>query len=109
MADVKLPKSVRIGHRNYTIVHWRPAQSAGRGAYGECSLPEAEIRVDTSSGIEKARETLLHEILHAIYYEWAMQDEDKEERIVATYATAITTAMVMNPELRKWFGEVWAK
>lgn len=106
---MKLPRWVKVCHRKYKIVEWTPTQALAVNRFGECSSVEAIIRVDLSHGLEKARDTLLHEILHAIYYEWGIQDEDKEERVVSTFAKGLTQAMADSQECRKWFQEAWSK
>ncbi len=109
MGEVKLPRSVRVGHRTYKIAAWPHKEANPANKYGECSSQEGIIRVDTYYSIEQVRDTLLHEIMHAIYREWGLQDEDKEERTVATMATALTQVMADSPECRKWFADAWAK
>ena len=109
MAKLKLPPYAKVAHRKYRIEVWchKAAQASQR--YGECSSVEAVIRIDESLDAEKARDTLLHEVLHAIYAEYRLEDEDKEERTVSTIATALTQVMVDSAELRKWLGAAWAK
>ena len=50
----------------------------------------------------KAADTLLHEAGHAIYATYALADEDKEERIVAVFATAWAQVFRDNPWLLGW-------
>lgn len=104
-----LPPYAKVGHRKYKIESYTAQIASADQRYGFCDLSNAIIKVDAQYGIEKARDTLLHEILHAIYYEWGLQDEDKEERIVSQYGTALTQVMCDSPELRTWLGKAWAK
>ena len=49
--------------------------------------------------------TLLHEVLHAIIYQWGLDVGDKEEHIVNVLANATTTVLVDNPWLTKYLEE----
>ena len=46
-------------------------------------------------------ETLLHETIHAIYHEYNIHDDDKEERIVTVFATGWQQVLTDNPDLTK--------
>ena len=51
------------------------------------------------TGVSHAN-TLIHEILHAIVYQWNMELEEKdEERLVNGLANGLTTIFVDNPKL----------
>jgi hypothetical protein len=104
---MKLPESVKVGHFVYNIEDWCHRSANANGAYGMCSKQEGVIRIDTKALPQMVRDTLLHEIMHACYREWGIASEDDEERTVGQMATAMTTVMIDNPELRKWFAEAW--
>lgn len=44
-------------------------------------------------------DTLLHEILHAVYFVWNLEDKDDEERTVTGLSTGLSTVLHDNPEL----------
>ena len=106
---VKLPPHAKVGHRKYRIEELPHGTADHSQKYGDCNHAEGLIRVATSYGMEMTRDTLLHEVLHAVYREYGLQDEDKEERTVATLATGITQTMCDSPELRQWLAKSWAK
>ena len=54
----------------------------------------------------KVLDTLLHELNHAVYWAYGMEDEDKEERIVGTMATAWAQIFRDNPEFVAWIAAV---
>lgn len=101
----KLPASVKIGYRVYRIVALSSLQAAAKGRYGECSHLECEIRIDLTPGPREAANTLLHEILHAVWYVQHLTDADNEERTVLTLADGLSCVWVDNPEVMAWIAE----
>jgi len=101
--SVDPPKSLRIGAYDFAIELMPPAQVRAMGGHGSFSSSELTIRVDdTPVSGPSAVDTLLHEIGHAIWFSYLLEDEDKEERVVATMATAWTQIYRDNPELLGW-------
>lgn len=49
-------------------------------------------------------DTVLHEVTHAIYWAYVIEDKDEEERIVTTMARAWTQVWRDNPDLLGWLG-----
>lgn len=102
---VPLPASIRVAAFDFAVVPWHPMSSAASRRYGEFSAMEGVIRVDPQAGNVKTCDTLLHEIGHAIWWAYNIQDEDKEERVVATTATAWTQILRDNPDLLRFINE----
>ena len=105
MSDVNLPKSIRGGYRDFTIVEWNSREAVSASRYGECDKMQAIIRVDTQWGQVKAANTLLHEVMHAVYDISKLQDDDKEERIVAAISSQLTQVWRDNPEFVAFMSE----
>ncbi len=99
---MNLPQAIKIAAFDIKIEEWKPISASANRRYGEFSSMESNIRIDTSVNYIKIVDTLLHEISHAIYWAYGMEDEDKEERIVATFATAWTQIYRDNPFLLQW-------
>ncbi len=97
-----LPALVKIGARDYWIEDWHPTAASAVRKYGETDHQNFIIRVDTSFPRAQTADTLLHEILHAIWGERQLEDEDKEERTVATLASGLCAVMRDNPDLMPW-------
>lgn len=97
-----LPPSVKIGYSRYTIVDWAPRASISADRYGECDITCREIRVSTVQGWSKAANTLLHEILHAVWYHQALHDSDDQERCVTSFANGLSMVWVDNPDVIAW-------
>jgi hypothetical protein len=99
---VELPTSVKIGYRVFKIVEWDHHVSATKSRFGECDKNAGEIRLTLMFGRTKAANTLLHEILHACYDGFNIQDADDEERTVGAIGDALCTIWVDNPEIFVW-------
>jgi hypothetical protein len=83
--------------------HWSHASSA----WGNFTPAELTIRIQGDMpSIYKLADTLFHEISHAIWYVYRLSDEDKEERIVGTLATAWTQVLRDNPWILDWYKAV---
>lgn len=102
----KLPASVRVGPYDFRLEKWCSHAANGARSWGECSSCEFVIRIqDNIPRPEKALDTLLHEIGHALFWTYKLQDDDKEERVVSTMATAWTQIYRDNPWLIDWIGD----
>lgn len=108
--DASFPTSVRVGHFDYVIEQWTPRSAQAASRYGESSSVEQVIRVDTSQHPQRVRETLLHEILHAVFRSMGFDDvqNPSEEFIVGATAHVLTQVMVDNPDVRAWLFESWS-
>lgn len=109
-AVAALPATIKVAGFDFAIakMNWHEASSKNR--WGECSTAEQTIRMQESfPSPYKAVDTFLHECLHAVYWSYSVRDEDKEERIVATFSTALMTLHRDNPWLAKWIGDALAE
>lgn len=99
----ELPASVRVGGFDFRIEKWNPNQTLGAQRWGEFSSAEARIAVQRDMPtVHKAVDTVLHEISHAIFWVYGIEDEDKEERIVSTFGSAWMALYRDNPWLLDW-------
>ncbi len=105
MSNIDLPKSLRIGPFDYTVEDWEPREAANDRRYGEVSHVLLRIRVDTCHGPLQALNTLLHEIMHAIWHQYSMGKDDEEERSIEIMAGAWTQVYRDNPDLLRFIGE----
>ena len=50
-------------------------------------------------------ETLLHEIMHAIYFVFGVKEKDRQERVVSQMSVGMASAIADNPKLIAWLKE----
>jgi hypothetical protein len=106
----RLPSTVRVGPYDCAIEKWSHHQAAGARRWGEFSAIELTIRIQKDMPCPvKAVDTFLHELGHAIYWAYNIDDGDKEERIITTQATAYTQMYRDNPWLLAWIGTTLGK
>ena len=97
---ITYPTSIKIGPHYFKIERWEHTASTTHQQYGQCSVSEKTLRVDRMlEGTWHWLETMIHEINHAVYWVYDIEDEDKEERVVAAFSTAWTSIYQDNPEL----------
>jgi hypothetical protein len=98
-----LPSGVRVNAFDFKIEKWEPAAAERARRYGECSIVDQIIRIRTDfSSPEKAADTLLHELSHAIWWAHGIDDADAEERTVNLTTTGWTALYRNNPWLLTW-------
>ena len=103
MVDMNLKDYIKIGYRNYKFDIWPDSFASTEDAEGEFFSKEGKIGIKGST-INSAHgaNTVLHEVLPAISYQYAISDtlkEHKEEKIVNTFANGLMTVFVDNPWL----------
>jgi hypothetical protein len=93
---MKRPAHVHIGAFKYKIVDLPD----GSDEYGECDDAAHELRLARSFASDaQEAETILHEIFHGIWNQGALEDGDKEERIVYVLSIGLAQAMKQNKTL----------
>ena len=97
-----IPNSIKIGYVDYQFDFWPDTFSTTEEAQGEFFAQTGKIGLKTS-GLESVHgtNTLLHEIIHGIFYQFGLCEDvgDKEEKIVNTTANGLSTVFVDNPWL----------
>lgn len=104
----KFPRSVKILGKAYTIAGDKDLIEDGT-ASGLCKPWKCSIRIGTDADIQQQRDTVLHEVFHAIFSETGLtqdfKDDDDEEKIVRRMATATLAILRENPRLVKFLLE----
>lgn len=105
-----LPCTIRIAGFDFSLVKWNNLEANGANRYGECSPIEQTIRVRMDFATpQKAVDTVLHEIFHALYWSYTIKPkEDDEERCVEMLGTAWMTLFRDNPWLTGWISDALA-
>ena len=99
MSTNPLPGIIRVGPFDMRILPWAHQEAATRGKFAEFTVPEFAIRIDVSMPPAKIVDSLIHELNHAIFWVYGIEDRDKEERLVGTLATAWTAIFRDSPEV----------
>ena len=96
----ELPESIKIGYRNYKLEAWKQTVATANEASGQLFITAGVLGYNQEEkGVSHAN-TILHEIMHGIIYQWNMELDDKvEETVVSGLANGLTTVFVDNPEL----------
>tara|TARA_R110002074_G_scaffold86682_2_gene191329 strand:- start:849 stop:1175 length:327 start_codon:yes stop_codon:yes gene_type:complete len=100
------PEKIKIGYREYTLEEWKQTVASANEAQGQFFAKEGVIGYTAEeTGVSHAN-TLIHECLHAIIYQWNMDlDEKVEELVVSGLANGLTTIFVDNPKLMDFLKE----
>ena len=97
---METPDKIKIGYRNYKLEEWKQTVASANDAHGQFFAKEGVIGYAVEEkGVSHAN-TIIHECLHAIIYQWNMDLEEKvEELVVSGLANGLTTIFVDNPKL----------
>ena len=100
----KYPKKIKIGPYNYVVELFPDATTTDHGA---CVYNHQTIFLSSNQHAERAGDTLLHEVLHAI---WDVTGFDvmpdlHEESIVRGMATMLSAVLRDNPQFAKFILE----
>lgn len=95
------PKKIKIGPYVYKVELFPDATTTD---YGACVYNHQTIFLNANQHAERAGDTLLHEVLHAI---WDVAGFDvatdlNEETIVRSYATWLSAVLRDNPRLAEF-------
>ena len=103
---MNIPDKIKIGYREYKLEEWKQTIASANEAQGQFFAKEGIIGYTAEvKGVSHAN-TLIHECLHAIIYQWSMELDDKvEELVVNGLANGVTTIFVDNPKLLDYFKE----
>ena len=101
-----IPEKIKIGYKDYKLEEWKQTVASANEAQGQFFSKEGVIGYTADEkGVSHAN-TLIHEILHAIVYQWNMElDEKTEEHIVNGITNGLTTVLVDNPKLIDYLKE----
>jgi hypothetical protein len=96
-----LPQSIRVGPHDIRFAALAAAEA--RRNYGTFVPAEQEIRLHSAyaSG-SMAVDTVLHEVLHAIFAIATVQAKQGEEHIVSVVATYLAQVIRDNPDFVSW-------
>ena len=100
MSAAPMPKTVKVGAHVYSVLSRTAAQIQG---VGECDNTTLQIKIKQRLKRSKAKEILLHEILHAVTLQCLDGGKklDDEDFITAT-SPVLLQVLQDNPELLEY-------
>ncbi len=102
MINIKdIPNTVKVGGNTYYLRKHDSSWGEDTQLHGKCDANMLEIHVVTE-GLPRdvVRNTIIHELLHALYREYDIQEDDDEERTVTKLANGICQLTLDNPWLK---------
>lgn len=94
-----IPSVIRVGAFDIELLAFSNAAIAEKESFGEFSAVGLCIRIDPRIHPIKFVDTFYHELMHAIYWAYHIEDEDKEERTVSMMSSALVDFHRNNPRL----------
>ena len=93
-----LPKAIRFLHLSIPVV---AGGTTDEESLGEWHASKAEIHYDEAATVDVLRETVLHEVLHAVC-EHSGLDPDDHETIIRSISPLILHMLRENPKFVAW-------
>lgn len=107
--ELELPSEVRVGFRTYRVIeHKHDIAGPNGAAVGLHRGTSNEMHVSSAQPAREIANTLLHEILHAVWDVYSLGDTEHndEESIVNALANGLCGVIRENPGLADWFADV---
>ena len=101
----KLPNKVKVAAFDISIGPLSPEEAVDKWGNFNKRLLRIEMDPNHPSVLQEL-DTLLHEIFHAVYLLYGLEEEDKEERIVTLMGIGFTQVLRDNPKVLKYINEV---
>jgi Zn-dependent peptidase ImmA (M78 family) len=105
---VSFPRKVKVGHARYTMKYEAELASIS-GANGTCGEDTQTILIDPLMGRDMERDTVLHELLHAVFHlsdarahlpkDDSGDTKDAEEKVIRPLASQLLELLRDNPKL----------
>ena len=105
-APVVPPKKVQVGPTAFKVVHDAASMNqtqmdSAACLYGCVRYATQTIHVNPAQGPDLKKDTLLHEVVHAILWQTGLQarfDGDSEEEFVRCFSPALLDTLQRNPK-----------
>ena len=112
----KRPCRMKIGAHWYRI-EWMPEEKIDGKYVGLCLHRKKVLRIAAELPLRMVVQTLIHEAMHAIYYEYGLTNSEQapddyaagmcsEENAVNVLSLGLATILTDNPDVRRYI--MWA-
>ena len=98
-----IPTRIRIGYRDYKVSCVKSSVMDDQPYLGRIFHLRGEIYIGEHDNKYEFVDSLLHEILHAVYSTQKIEDGDDQERCVGMLANGLTGVFRDNPKLLQFF------
>lgn len=105
MTAIVIPKRIKIGPHRYTIHEVGKEWSEDQDAHGKTNTNTHEIWINTTYTTSHILDTLIHELLHAIWNQYGLGEKEEEETVVHRLSTGWTQVMSDNQHLVKYINQ----
>ena len=104
-----LPRIIKVGIAEYTLILWDPEEADEAGCKGECNILTFEIRVRTDIPDSHFAEILEHEMNHACWEAAKLKSRASEETVINRLTPVLIAARRDNPEIYAWIDRAIAQ
>lgn len=96
---MQIPTTLRIAGLDYSVVLTKNPEVGNNVCFGTCTYGSCTIELNNDPTIApgKLQQTLLHEILHAVWYHTSLNEDDGEERIIDALSKGLFQVISDNP------------
>jgi hypothetical protein len=102
-----IPPKVRIGHFTFSLAFMDKGSAKAAAAFGWTENGMLQIRVEEGLADSLTADTLIHELIHAMYFAYCWPKEGMtEEQVSSVMPGAWLRLWMDNPELTEWFGSL---
>jgi hypothetical protein len=100
---VNLPTHIKVGPFDFAV---RPiSRELGLRLREDGDFDGESIHVTKGQRGPALADTVMHELLHAIFKTFALKDEDDEERIVSAISKGLVGVLRDNPNFAPWLND----
>lgn len=92
-------KTVKVGGITYTIKVVKNLEDEGEALWGLTKYEDAAIQIREELTEQKKRQTLAHEMVHAMLHEAGLDDMASNEKLVNPFGIMFNQVLLDNPEL----------
>ena len=107
--NMLLPGQFKIGAIPWTVAERDDEWRQSCGALGNCIADDQKINIVTEKrSRQDIARTFIHELLHALWYEYDLgESECSEEKTVTQLATGLSAVIGQNPHIMLYLGRLF--
>ena len=100
--DLLRPSIIKVGAFDIAVKSWPIFNASDERSFGQFRPASLEIAICDFLPERRQAETMIHEILHAIWHVWALRQSSDEEVVVGSMAQGLAAVFRDNPDLLPW-------